>query len=173
MCFKYAEKYPEDVKYIVSGAPVGDWKLYDAAYTERYFGYNTSSYPFSSRVFDESSICPTPRFIEKFSTAATITTCKVESKREELYDSESDETDEEEKEGEEDNVEEMNGRILLVCGDEDDNVLPINSQTISRRLHESNIPHIFQMFPGEKHGFIKQENTKLFYELLEKMIRVR
>ena len=50
MAVKFAQVYPECVCSIVAGAPVTQWKLYDAPYTERYFGryeLYTSTYEYA------------------------------------------------------------------------------------------------------------------------------
>jgi len=57
----------------------------------------------------------------------------------------------------------LSGRLLLVHGMADDNVLFLHSTQLMKQLQEQRIPFDLMTYPGGKHGLIRQPNMGVHY----------
>jgi dipeptidyl-peptidase 4 len=61
----------------------------------------------------------------------------------------------------------LHGKLLLVHGMADDNVLFTNSTMLMQRLQAANVPFDLMTYPGSKHGLVRIPSTgKHFYEMV-------
>ncbi len=61
--------------------------------------------------------------------------------------------------------------VAIFHGDAD-TAVPINqSQSIVERLRANRVPHLFQVYPGEGHGFRQPENLKDMFSRIEQFLR--
>jgi dipeptidyl aminopeptidase/acylaminoacyl peptidase len=68
-------------------------------------------------------------------------------------------------------IEHIQDAIAIFQG-EIDNVVPrAQSDTVVASLQQRGIPHLYQVYPGEGHGWRKSETIEHFYKTVESFLR--
>ncbi len=60
----------------------------------------------------------------------------------------------------------LRGKLLLIHGMADDNVLFLNSTKLYRRLQDLGLPFEVMVYPGAKHGLIRQHDGRHAYAMI-------